>query len=941
MNRKQRQLDSWLLRGLLLCLVGVLFIHWTAGNGESQETRHILVLYSLQNILPVQEEVDQGLRTALQTNNRHPVEINIEFLDLDRFPESAYLDELLSLLRRKYAHRRPDVVIPVFHPAVNFLQKYGEVIFPDVPMVFTAELKQFLPNLTMKPNMTGVYAEPAITGNLKLALALKPRTRQVVVVGGTSRLDRIHLSWVREAFAPFANQVEFTYLTDLPIEEIQERVAHLPPHTIIFFATLARDGKGREFPSRDAVNLLAKAANAPIFGFWDTLLGEGIVGGSLISFQEQGRLAGELAVRILNGEKAENLPLVLARNPLLFDGRQLQRWGISEDRLPRGSLVRYREQSLWELYGGWIIGFLGLLGLQSVFIGALLVNRAKRRRAEQGLEERLRFEEVLSDLSAAFINFSGDQANQKIDTCLNEVLKSLKIDRISVMEFSEDGKQFKTRHFSTASGIPGISLYIPTEKLPWFSQNLARGETLMYSHLPEDLPAEASHEKEFCRQEGLKSIISLPLQVAGSVLGVINFSTMRENVDWSRYPVPRLGLVAEIFANALGRQRASESLQEHEQSYRIVADFTYDWEYWENPDGSLRYVSPACERISGRPAEEFLAHPQLFREIIVPEDRKIWDDHQKEIRQASAPHELQFRLLRPDGGIRWIEHACQPVYGSRGQFLGFRASNRDITPRKNTELQEQQHREELAHVMRVATLGELTASLAHEFNQPLNAVLNNAQAALRFLNREQPDFAEVDAALQDIARDGKRASAVIQRLRSFLKPGVMHPEAVDINDVMQEAVSLVQNELLSRRIAMHLDLAPDLPPVRGDRIQLQQVVLNLLLNAMEALKQSATAAPEIHLRTEQGSQDYITVSLKDNGTGLSADELEKIFEPFWTSKAEGLGLGLSISRSIISAHGGRLWATPNSDTGVTFLFTLPHYQGESDEPLTGHGLRSG
>ena len=463
----------------------------------------------------------------------------------------------------------------------------------------------------------------------------------------------------------------------------------------------------------------------------------------------------------------------------------------------------------------------------------------------------------------------------------------------------------------------------------------------MYSHLPDDLPAEASHEKEYCRQEGLKSIISLPLQVAGSVFGVVNFSTMRENVDWSWYPVPRLSLVAEIFANALGRQRASESLQEHEQSYRIVADFTYDWEYWENPDGSLRYVSPACERISGRPAEEFLAHPHLFREIIVPEDRKIWDDHQKEIRQASAPHELQFRLLRPDEGIRWIEHACQPVYGSHGEFLGFRASNRDITARKHTELQEQQHREELAHVMRVATLGELTASLAHEFNQPLNAVLNNAQAALRFLNREQPDFAEVDAALQDIARDGKRASAVIQRLRSFLKPGVMHPEAVDINDVMQEAVSLVQNELLSRRIAMHLDLAPDLPPVRGDRIQLQQVVINLLLNAMEALKQSATVSPQIHLKTWEGGPNQITVSLKDNGKGLPADELEKIFEPFWTTKAEGLGLGLSISRSIISAHGGRLWATHNSDKGVTFLLILPHNQGESDELHTGHGLRSG
>ena len=941
MNRKQRQLDFWLLRGLLLCLVGVLFIHWAAGTGESQETKHILVLYSLRTILPIQEEIDRGLLAALQTTSRYPLEIDTEFLDLDRFEEAAYLDELLGLLRRKYAHRRPDILIPVFHPAVNFLQKYGEAIFPGVPVVFSAELKQFLQNLTVKPNMTGVYAEPAITGNLKLALTLKPQTRQIVVVGGTSRLDRIHLTWIRDASAPFASQVEFTYLTDLSIEKIQERVAHLPPHTIILFATLARDGKGREFPSRDAVNLLAVAANAPIFGFWDTLLGEGIVGGSLISFQEQGRLAGELAARILNGEKAENLPPVLARNPLLFDWRQLQRWGISEDKLPAGSLVHYREYTLWELYRGWIIGFLVLLGLQSGLIGALLINRAKRRRAEQGLEDRLRFEEVLSDLSAAFINFSGDQANQKIDTCLNKVLKSLKIDRISVMEFSEDGKHFKTRHFSIAPGIPGISLNIPTETLPWFSQNLARGETLMYSHLPDDLPAEASHEKEYCRQEGLKSIISLPLQVAGSVLGVVNFSTLRENVDWSRYPVPRLSLVAEIFANALGRQRASASLLEHEQSYRIVADFTYDWEYWENPDGSLRYVSPACERISGRPAEEFLAHPQLFREIIVPEDQKFWDDHQQEIRQESAPHELQFRLLRPDGGIRWIEHACQPVYGSHGEFLGFRASNRDITARKHTELQEQQHREELAHVMRVATLGELTASLAHEFNQPLNAVLNNAQAALRFLNREQPDFAEVDAALQDIVRDGKRANAVIQRLRSFLKPGLVHPEVMDINEVIQEAVSLVQNEFLSRRIAAHLDLAPHLPPVWGDRIQLQQVVLNLLLNAMEAMKQAATSSPEMHLNTEQGSPDHITVSLKDNGKGLPVDEPEKIFEPFWTSKTEGLGLGLSISRSIISAHGGRLWARPNSDRGVTFLFTLPHYQGESDEPVTGHGLRSG
>ena len=156
---------------------------------------------------------------------------------------------------------------------------------------------------------------------------------------------------------------------------------------------------------------------------------------------------------------------------------------------------------------------------------------------------------------------------------------------------------------------------------------------------------------------------------------------------------------------------------------------------------------------------------------------------------------------------------------------------------------------------------------------------------------------------------------------------MVHPEVVDINKVLQEALALVQNEMMSRRIATHLDLADDLPPVQGDRIQLQQVVLNLLLNAIDALNQEGTALLEIHLKSEQYSPDSIMVSLKDNGKGLAADEAEKIFEPFWTGKAEGLGLGLSISRSIISAHGGSLWARANADRGATFLFTLPCYPG--------------
>ena len=458
---------------------------------------------------------------------------------------------------------------------------------------------------------------------------------------------------------------------------------------------------------------------------------------------------------------------------------------------------------------------------------------------------------------------------------------------------------------------------------------------------PGDIPEEAQLDRDNLLAAGIKSALCIPLAVGGKFLGALTLSTLRSHKVWPPGLAQELRPIGEIFANALRRAQADMELHQAELKYRIVADFTYDWEYWKNLDGTLRYVSPSCERISGYQPEAFIRRPDLLREIIVPEDRDLWDGHDCDALEKPGTRECQFRVKRPDGTIRWIEHVCQPVTDAAGKYIGIRASNRDITLRKHSERQEQQHRDELAHVMRVATLGELTSSLAHEFNQPLNAVLNNAQAGLRFLHRETPDLGEVEAALQDIARDGKRASAVIQRLRGFLKPGMMHPEAVDLNGVIQEAVALVHNELLSRHITTGFSLAPDLPPVRGDRIQVQQVILNLLLNAMEAMQGAETDSREIHLKTEQESPDFITASLQDTGKGLSSDELERIFEPFCTSKAEGLGLGLSISRSIISGHGGRLWAKPNSDHGATFLFTLPVYQEDSDEPHGGHSLRRG
>jgi PAS domain S-box-containing protein len=370
------------------------------------------------------------------------------------------------------------------------------------------------------------------------------------------------------------------------------------------------------------------------------------------------------------------------------------------------------------------------------------------------------------------------------------------------------------------------------------------------------------------------------------------------------------------------READGEKLRAAEEKYRTVADFTYDWEYWVGVDGALLYVSPACERITGYTAQEFADDPPLHRQIILEEDRDDWDRHYRESRVEHRPREMQFRIRRRDGEIRWIEHVCQPVTDAKGEFAGFRASNRDVTERKLAEEEALRAREELAHVSRVSTMGELTASLAHELNQPLAAILSNAQAARRFLAMAEPDLEEVCEALADIIEDDRRAGRVIRGLRDLLKKGDVEAEPLDVNSLVREVVALTHSDAVARNIAIRLELASDLPAVHGDRVRLQQVLLNLLLNGAEAMEHVEAEARALTVQTARHDASVV-VSVRDAGVGLNEDNIDRIFDTFFTTKPGGLGMGLAICRSIVEAHGGRLWATANADRGATFQFTLP------------------
>jgi signal transduction histidine kinase len=289
------------------------------------------------------------------------------------------------------------------------------------------------------------------------------------------------------------------------------------------------------------------------------------------------------------------------------------------------------------------------------------------------------------------------------------------------------------------------------------------------------------------------------------------------------------------------------------------------------------------------------------------------------LRGSRTEFALEYRCPSPVTD-RWFEMVVHPLNRPQG---GAVITHTNITKRRQAEIETDLLRQELFHVTRVTMMGELTASFAHELNQPLTAILSNAQAGQRLLAAGTPDWQEFHELLGDIIADDQRATQVIRRLHALLKKGVLELQSVDLNDLIRDAVELVRSEALIHEVSVALELTPDLPPVQGDRIQLQQVILNLLLNALEAMKNADARRRTLVLRTNRSDAHAVQATVQDAGDGIPPENIERIFDPFYTSKREGMGMGLTICRSIVLAHSGRIWARNNPDHGATFYVALP------------------
>ncbi|HTX55261.1 MAG TPA: ATP-binding protein [Candidatus Baltobacteraceae bacterium] len=896
--------------------------------------KRILVLHAFESQAPVFAQTDAGLSKALLAGGVPLENQFFESLDLRRNPSPAYRNALLEQLYLKYRHRQFDLIVTNYPEALDFVLNEAHTLFPDPPILALYMLAGTAPPITDAHRRIFWHsARLDIRGTLEIALKLVPTAKRVFVVSGAHMIDRLQEERARVELKPWENRLEFRYLSGLPMEATLNSLAEAPPDSLVLLLPVSADGAGKIYFSPDVAQQVSQASKAPVFGVLESSLGRGIVGGALYSFERTGTYAARLALEILRGgppsgnvSSAFEVPAVP-----MFDGRELNRWNLSATAVPPGSIIINQEFTLWERYRLWIIAASFIVVVQALLIVGFMLSQTQRNRAERQLAERLRFETLLAELSARFVHLPAKDIETEIQDVQRRICEGLDLDRSTLLQVPADepGTMRLTHIHNRSETPPTPDRMDMRDFFPWALQKVLHGETVTISTLA-TLPPEAARDRESLQTFGTKSFVAMPLESEGTVLGALSFAATRAERDWPEDVVNRFDMVAHVIATAVSRSRADQALRESEERLSLAAD-SAGVGLWILETGSGRFwVTPKTRELFGYASEDPITL-ERFLQSVHGDDREHVRQVVRRVVEEKGELHIEYRTVRSDGAIRWIvsRGRWRPSSSSTGadRLMGV---SLDITERRDAELELGRLRRDLTHMGRTALLGELTASLAHELNQPLTAIAANADVGRQLLQAPAPPLADVIEILTDVQADAERAGEVIQRLRSLLKKDRGRFAPLDLNTIIQEVVALTRNDALIRHQPIQLALAPALPPVPGDRIQLQQVLLNLVMNGMEAMERqpAATRRLVLHTRAEDGA---VRVGVRDHGPGIPPDQFASIFDSFFTTKATGMGMGLAISRSIVEAHGGKLWAENNPEGGATFWFALP--AGDAGRPL--------
>jgi PAS domain S-box-containing protein len=701
-NGQGQRGNRGLAKLVLVLAVCCLLSQWMAAAqsmaaAQAKEVRRVLILHSLGFSSPASIRVDEEIRAALD-NSPYQIELYEETLQGILFSDPASQREVRLGLIRKYRGRRPDIVIAVAPAPIKFMAESHDEFGPNTPVVFCASSEDQLDNLKLDSRFTGAWRTLDAAKTLEAALRLRPDTKQVVVVGGgvfwyDKRLEAI----VKEQLHSYESRFAFTYLSNLEMPALLEKLRKLPKHSIVFYTAISQDAAGTHFiDETQSLPMVVGASNAPVFVTEDTFIGQGTVGGYVTSYSEEGRVAGSLAVRILNGEKPQNIPIVNDANIYMFDWRALQRWGLDEKRVPPGSIVLNRVPSVWDAYRKYILAAIFVVLAETLLVVALLWQRARRRQVEQSLVERLRFEELLSNLSTTFVNLPEEQVEHSVETSLRRIAEFLRVERVTLQEFSRGGTEF-TKAFSTVTdGGALVPIVGKLNQFPWWRDRLLRGDVALVSDL-KALPKEASSELDYFRKAGIVSVATVPLSAGGGILGFMLFASTKLHIAWTEELTKQLKMIGEIFSNSLKRKQSTEALlasntelkrsegvlRESEQRFRLVADTAPVLIWMSGSDKKCTFFNEGWLHFTGRSIASQLGDG--WAEGVHAEDLRICMDTYTQAFDRHQEFRMEYRLRRHDGEYRWVLDIGVPRFDQERFFVGYIGTCVDLTDRKLAE----------------------------------------------------------------------------------------------------------------------------------------------------------------------------------------------------------------------------------------------------------------
>ena len=555
-------------------------------------------------------------------------------------------------------------------------------------------------------------------------------------------------------------------------------------------------------------------------------------------------------------------------------------------------------------------------------IVAIVEDITEQKRAEDELRFRTEFDRLITQISTQFVTADLSQIDGAIHATLERIGRFLGVDHSYLCRVRGSPVTISMTHEWCDDGVIATQPLIqnlPVDDFPWFWHRIRLLQPVLVSRVS-DLPDEAGTVKAALQARGAESYAAVPIAFGTELWGYLGFSAERPVRTFSDETVPLLAIVGDLLVNSVERQQAEFARRESEARLRQILDNSTAVVFVKDLDGCYEFVNRAHEDVFHIPSASLRGKDDYV--FLPPELADQVRENDRRVAEANAPLTIE-EVVRHDDGPHTYLVVKFPLRGEDGRPYAICGIATDITDRKRAEEQIRTLNRDMQHAARLSVMGEMAAGLAHELHQPLAVIVNYARGCVRRLQKAEIPTPILIARLQEIADESIRAGRVIDKIRSFLQKREHERKPVELNPIVEDALQMARFDRRQLRVHVEFQAANDLPTVFADAVQVTQVLLNLILNAMQAMAGSSSDERKLTVTTRRHDEKLVAVSVADTGPGLSADTLARIFEQFFTTKPEGLGMGLAISRSIVQAHGGTMWYTTEPGAGTTFSFTLP------------------